>query len=215
MTAPLQTLTADATGAIPEARSGDADDDARLMHHEYDGIREYDNPLPGWWRATFWATILFAAAYGGYYHVAGRGKTAAQRYDAQLTDYLARRTFSGGGGAAVVATEETLARDSESDVILKQGARIFAERCSGCHLADGSGQVGPNLTDGFQIHGSTRMDILGVVTGGVPGTAMVAWGEQLPPSEVNAAAAYAISLRGKNRPGKAPQGNAVGAFGAP
>lgn len=214
MTPPAQALAADpADVAVPAAPS---EEDARLMHHSYDGIREYDNPLPGWWRATFWATILFAAAYGGYYHVARWGKTPGQRYEAQLTDYLARRQFSGGGGGvAIAATEETLARDSQSDVILKEGARVFAERCSGCHLADGSGQVGPNLTDGFQLHGSTRMDILGVVTGGVPGTAMVAWGEQLPASEVNAAAAYAISLRGKNRPGKEPQGKPVGPFGAP
>jgi cytochrome c oxidase cbb3-type subunit 3 len=209
VTAPIHTLAA---GEL----AGDApsEGDARLMTHAYDGIREYDNPLPGWWRATFWATIAFAAAYGFYFHLSGWGTTTDARYQRQLTDYLAKRVFSGGGGAVVAATEQSLARDSQSDVILEQGKRVFAERCSGCHLADGRGQVGPNLTDGFQLHGTTRMDIINTVTHGVAGTAMVAWGEQLPASELNAVAAFAISLRGKNIAGKEPQGNPVGAFSA-
>ena len=34
-----------------------------LTNHEYDGIREYDNPTPGWWHAIFFATIIFSALY--------------------------------------------------------------------------------------------------------------------------------------------------------
>ena len=38
-------------------------DEDRLLHHDYDGIQEYDNPMPRWWVLIFWATIVFAAVY--------------------------------------------------------------------------------------------------------------------------------------------------------
>ncbi|MBI5611205.1 MAG: cytochrome C, partial [Deltaproteobacteria bacterium] len=51
-----------------------ADRDDRLLEHNYDGIQEYDNPLPGWWTALFWLTIVFAAGYWGYYQLLGMGE---------------------------------------------------------------------------------------------------------------------------------------------
>ena len=69
--------------------------DARLMSHAYDGIREYDNPLPGWWSAIFWATIVFAAGYGVFYHIGRWGKTPQQKYEAALaSDTASYGTFS-------------------------------------------------------------------------------------------------------------------------
>ena len=40
----------------PTSRPSDPEQD-RLLDHDYDGIREYDNPMPRWWVAIFWATI--------------------------------------------------------------------------------------------------------------------------------------------------------------
>lgn len=95
----------------------------------------------------------------------------------------------------------------------QDAAPIFASRCASCHDATGHGLIGPNLTDLYQLHGTTRMDIFQTVKGGVPGTAMPAWGEQLPATDVIAAAVYASTLRGQNLPGgKAPQGQRVEAF---
>ena len=50
------------TSAAPGASAEDVEaiDESRLMAHDYDGIREYDNPLPGWWSAVFAATFVFA-----------------------------------------------------------------------------------------------------------------------------------------------------------
>ena len=209
---PKELAASEAAGAAAAEASSE---DRYLMSHSYDGIREFDNPLPGWWSAVFLATIVFAAAYGVYYHIADRGPTPAQRYEASLADYLARRTFSGGGGGSIVAaTEASLARDSHSDVVLEKGAQVFAERCASCHTADGRGQVGPNLTDRVQLHGASRMDILNTISNGVTGTAMIAWSQQLSAAEVNAVAAFVITLRGKNLPGKEPQGKPVGDFDA-
>ena len=42
-----------------------------LIDHDFDGIQEYDNDLPGWWKALFWITIIFAIIYVPYYHLAG------------------------------------------------------------------------------------------------------------------------------------------------
>ncbi len=36
-------------------------DEDRLLDHSYDGIQEYDNPLPRWWLWIFYATILWSA----------------------------------------------------------------------------------------------------------------------------------------------------------
>jgi alcohol dehydrogenase (cytochrome c) len=55
----------------------------------------------------------------------------------------------------------------------KAGARIFHERCAGCHGMDGSGgSVGPSLTRLGYSHGDADLDIYQVVRDGVPGTAM-------------------------------------------
>jgi len=196
--------TADHVG-IPE----DAEPEAPLMDHAYDGIREYDNPLPGWWRAAFWATIVFAAGYWVWFHVADYGQTPDQKYQAQLADYQGKRSVREAAEAASV-DENALARNAEDPKVVDKGAQLFALRCASCHDATGHGLIGPNLTDHFQLHGETRMDIFKTVRGGVPGTAMPAWGEQMAPTDVVAVATFAITLRGKDLPGKEPQGQKVG-----
>ena len=42
-----------------------------LIDHDFDGIQEYDNDLPGWWKALFLITIIIAIIYVPYYHLAG------------------------------------------------------------------------------------------------------------------------------------------------
>ena len=59
----------------------------RLLDHEYDGIQEYDNPLPSWWVWVFWATIIFSGAYIMYYHV-GIGPTVHDEFEAQAVAIL-------------------------------------------------------------------------------------------------------------------------------
>jgi cytochrome c oxidase cbb3-type subunit 3 len=75
-----------------------------------------------------------------------------------------------------------------------------------CHQADGSGLVGPNLTDAYWLHGGQPLDILHTVTNGVPEKGMVAWLSQLGPRRVEDVTVYVLTLKGKNLPGKEPQG---------
>jgi cytochrome c oxidase cbb3-type subunit III len=205
MTQPIHAIAPGATDFPDEVDV----DDGPLLSHAYDGIREYDNPLPGWWRGAFWGTIVFAAFYALYFHVIG-GESVDDRYRAAVARYEESRASS--RGPVELATEGSLERDAQSDETLAKGADVFAARCAACHKEHGEGLIGPNLTDRYQKHGSTRMDIYNTIRDGAQGTPMIAWGEQLPLSEVNAVAAYVTTLRGKNLTGKAPEGQPVGAF---
>lgn len=202
---------------LPTAESGVAEkatEDAPLMDHAYDGIEEYDNPMPGWWLTVFWGSIVFAAGYWVWFHVSPWGSTPNKKYEAELAEYNSQKAVREAAEAANV-DEAILARESKDPKTVEHGKAIFKSRCATCHTEDGHGLIGPNLTDSFQIHGSTRMDIYNTVSNGAPGTAMLAWGEQMPATDVLAAAAFVITLRGTNVPGKEPQGHPVDPFGAP
>lgn len=203
-------MTSQATAAVAEIPEEEEAEPA-LLDHAYDGIREYDNPLPGWWSAVFWSTIVFAIAYAAAYHAFGWLRTPDQKYQAALAIYESRKDARDAAESANV-NEQALARKAADPKVLAEGRAIFETRCASCHTATGIGLIGPNLTDHFQIHGDTRMDIFTTVKKGVPGTAMLAWGEQLSPNDVVAVAAFAISLRGQDLPGKAREGHPVQAF---
>ncbi len=186
-------------------------DQDHLLDHSYDGIQEYDNPLPGWWRASFWATIVFAFGYVIWFDVLDMGPTPAQAYHAARVDYDAKKGRRDLADASNVS-EGILERASNDPVVVASGAKVFATRCVACHTEDGRGLIGPNLTDMYQLHGSSRLDIFQTIRGGVVGTPMLAWGEQMPPTDVVAVAAFAVTLRGKNIPGKPAQGVRVENF---
>jgi len=209
MTAAIPAIRPGELVAVPD---GDAEaDDAQLLDHNYDGIREYDNPLPSWWSIAFGATIAFAFLYFAYYDIAGWGRTPGDSYQIALAGWQSTyRAGPGGGGPSV--TEDMLAAGAENPDVVARGADVFATRCIGCHGANAAGQIGPNLTDLYQLHGTTRMDLYGTILGGAPGTAMIAWGETLKPAEIVAVATFVSSLRGKNLAGKEPQGKPVPAF---
>ena len=57
------------------------------------------------------------------------------------------------------------------------------------------------------------MHLYTTISKGVPGTAMLAWGEQMSQADVLAATAFVVRLRGQNLPGKAAQGAKVEQFG--
>jgi alcohol dehydrogenase (cytochrome c) len=74
------------------------------------------------------------------------------------------------------------------------GARIFRERCTGCHGVDGSGgPVGPSLTRPQYKHGDSDLAIYQVLRDGIPGTAMPRAG--LPPRELLQVTAHVKMLQ--------------------
>lgn len=186
-------------------------DEDRLMHHEYDGIREYDNPLPFWWKGIFLISIAHAAAYFTWYHLGGPGKTEEERYAADLREHEARRAAA--PVAAVVVDEDRLASMAKDPSVVERGHTVYVKNCASCHSDKGQGLVGPNLTDTFQIHGTSRLDVYTTIQNGVPEKGMLSWGPVLPPDELAAVAAFVTTLRGTDVPGgKAAEGRSVDRF---
>jgi cytochrome c oxidase cbb3-type subunit 3 len=181
--------------------------DPQILEHDYDGIREYDNPLPGWWKFLFLISVVFSAWYVVYYHW-GNGESVQAQYDREmleLYDLQAKEILKLGP-----ITDETIAKIGlQADVIA--GARgLFAQRCAVCHGVAGQGGIGPNLTDAYWLHGGKPIDIHRTIGDGVPAKGMVAWKAQLPAGQILALSSYVVSLQGTNPPGaKAPQGTLV------
>lgn len=61
-----------------------ADTKDRVFEHDYDGIREYDNPLPPWWVSLFYITVIWGVLYVFYYHVFEIGDRS---YDEFMREY--------------------------------------------------------------------------------------------------------------------------------
>jgi cytochrome c oxidase cbb3-type subunit 3 len=180
-------------------------DEDRLLDHEYDGIREYDNPMPRWWLATLWLTIIFSVLYAlNVIPTVGSGPGRIAEYEAAVAV-----------GDSIAAAHNPVAAIDEAGLLavardpakLAEGRATFASTCSPCHAADGGGNIGPNLTDRYWIHGGRPMDVLRTVNTGVLEKGMPAWGQTLNPEQVIAVAAYVTTLRGTMPAApKTPQG---------
>lgn len=69
-----------------------------LIEHDYDGIQEYDNDLPGWWKALFLITIIFGIGYLLYYHVLGIGDLSRTEYMKELNPHYSKDLAQASGG---------------------------------------------------------------------------------------------------------------------
>jgi len=183
----------------------------RLMAHGYDGIQEYDNPLPGWWVWIFWATIVFSLGYWAYYQL-GPGPSIVAQYEAEEEIAEQRRPKQ----VAAAVTDASLAALEKDDAVMAKAKVIFATRCSPCHGDRGQGIVGPNLTDEYWLHGGRLTEIYATISEGVPEKGMVPWKTQLSPAEIAAMAAFVGTLRGTHPANpKPPQGQKADADGSP
>ena len=71
--------------------------------------------------------------------------------------------------------------------------------CASCHKPDGTGLIGPDLTDAQWLHGYDPDLMVALITDGVLSKGMVAWGKQLGPDKIVDAVAYITSLGGVAR----------------
>lgn len=176
-----------------------------LTDHSYDGIQEYDNPLPGWWSWLWFGSFVFAIWYLVYYHFGGPGQSVQEEYDANAAEIMNLR-FSQIG--SLEPTRETILEYMDKPEWLVVGRAVFKTNCVSCHGQDAQGIVGPNLTDDYWKNVEHVEDIARVVLDGAGKGSMPAWRNRL--SHINQTvlvAAYIASLRGSDpADGKSPEG---------
>ena len=201
---PLRDPSAD---ALPEPVVGEGTVDRVIEGHTYDGIREYDNPMPGWWVALFWAGIVFAPVYMLGVHVfdwiddyGDDFAEAGERLDA------VREAYASTGPA--FKTDPGALREYASDAQMAEaGAASFAAVCAACHGENGQGVIGPNLTDEYWVHGADPEQLWVSISEGFPTKGMPPMQDQLGEEERAQVLAYVVSLQGTDPPdAKAPEG---------
>lgn len=162
--------------------------------HSYDGIEEYDNPLPAWWFYLFIITIVFAGGYLLAYPGLGnfRGLLGWSQ-EGQLETEIARADATYGPLFAKYAALPLVevARDPQA---LKMGQRLFANNCAQCHGSDARGSFGfPNLTDTDWLYGGAPEQIETTIAHGRE-SAMPAWELALGEDGVQQVVAFVITL---------------------
>jgi cytochrome c oxidase cbb3-type subunit III len=185
----------------------DTKEDVIKEGHTYDGIEEYDNPMPRWWVNLFWATIFFSIGYCAYY-MSGIGPSHIDEYEKELQLAMEKRE---GQKAMTGDSEEAdlgyrLVQAALSEKTISQGQGLYMTRCMACHGDKGQGLIGPNLTDDYWIHGGSMEEILHIINVGVVEKGMIPWEGQLSEDERIALVAYLRSIQGTNVPGKGPEG---------
>lgn len=182
--------------------------------HEWDGIKELDNPMPRWWLVIYYATIVWAAVYVVAYpawpliNTATTGllgyssrseiKTELDAAKASKADYIAAI-----GSKSVT---EILADEKLRTFAAAAGAAAFKVNCVQCHGSGAQGSPGyPNLNDDDWLWGGKPQDIQQTIAHGIRYaedadtriSEMPAFGTILKPKEISDVANFVASLSGK------------------
>lgn len=180
--------------------------------HEWDGIREYDNPLPRWWLWVFYASIAFAVGYWvlmpawpGLHGFTPGLLHQSDRVNVEK-DLKALAVQRGAEGAMLkTASLEKIEADRDLQAYaLGVGQSIFGDNCATCHGTGGTGARGyPNLRDDVWLWGGSLEDIQRTITYGVRSgdpqarvSQMPAFGrdQMLTPAQVNDLTEYVVAL---------------------
>ena len=156
--------------------SKDPDADLPTTGHEWDGIREFDKPLPRWWLWTFYACIVWSVAYW----IAMPSWPLISSYTKGVLGYSQRLTLKDEMQAAQAAQgkfRDRIAALSLAEIrsdpellnfALAGGKSAFAVNCSQCHGRGAAGFVGyPNLNDDAWLWGGRLEDIHQTIRTGI------------------------------------------------
>jgi len=166
--------------------------------HAFDGIEEYDNPLPKWWFNMFLITVVFSLGYLALYPGLGNfkgllGWTSYNQWEKEMAhaEEVYAPVFA---KYAALSIEELNQPGNETG--LKMGQRMFANNCSVCHGVGGVGAYGfPNLTDNDWLYGGQPDTIVSTIVNGRQG-GMPAWSAILGEDGIQDVTNYVLSLSG-------------------
>ncbi len=181
------------------------DSTEETVGHSYDGIEEYDNPLPSWWFMLFVGTVVFALGYLALYPGLGNWKGLLPGYEdgwTQVKEWQremdkADEQYGPLYAKYAAMPVEDVAKDPQA---LKMGGRLFASNCSVCHGSDAKGAYGfPNLTDDDWLWGGEPETIKTTILHGRQ-AAMPAWKDVIGEEGIRNVAGYVRSLSGRDTP---------------
>ncbi|MDO5638527.1 MAG: cytochrome-c oxidase, cbb3-type subunit III, partial [Neisseria sp.] len=169
-------------------------EDVKTMGHSWDGIEEYNNPLPRWWFYLFVLTMVFGVVYLVLYPGLGDYKgvlnwTSQNQYEKEVAkaDEQYGQLYAKFANMPI----EEVAKDPQAQRI---GKNMFDTYCIQCHGSDAKGSRGfPNLTDHDWLWGGEPDKIHESIEKGRVGV-MAAWGPALGEERVRDVANYVMSL---------------------
>jgi len=182
--------------------------------HEWDGIRELNNPLPRWWLWTFYLTIVWSVGYWVVYpswpwiSSYSQGVIGWHSRESIIGDMDALKALRGPMVQKLAATplDEIVHDPTLFDFARAQARPIFAENCAPCHGSGGAGAKGfANLNDDDWLWGGKLDDIAATIRHGIRAAdtqsrvgGMPAFGRDgmLKRSEIETVAQYVRSLSG-------------------
>jgi len=145
-----------------------------IKDHDYDGIRELDNDLPPWWKWLFYLCIVFAVVYLVNLFVFKSDNLVQEK---EYEKEMAEAELAMPKDSQEAAEFKIVLLEDEAS--LASGQETWTKICSVCHLMDGGGLVGPNMTDNYWIHGNTIEEQFNIVANGVIEKGMIPYKDQL------------------------------------
>ncbi|WP_160712153.1 cbb3-type cytochrome c oxidase N-terminal domain-containing protein [Chitinophaga solisilvae] len=175
------------------------------MGHNFDGIRELNNPTPPWWKWGFIFSVCFGVIYFWRTEISHSAPNQLQELQmAEEKAAVAKAEFLKNAANNIDENNVKLLEDPND---LAAGQKMFISSCAPCHGPQGQGVVGPNLCDDYWLHGGKINEVFKTIKYGVPDKGMKAWQEDFSPKQLAQLASFIKSIHGSNPPNpKEPQG---------
>ena len=177
---------------MSEEKNSITDHEDNIMDHEYDGIKELDNPPPRWIMLLFYITIGWSILYGAYFFWLKEGDHQDAEYVKKSMKHDQKYQI-----ASLNADELTAFTDEAS---IAEGKQIYADMaCMACHGMNGEGNaIGPNLCDEYSLNGCDFKSVFNIIKEGNPAKGMTAFKGQISDEKIQKVSSYVMTLVGTN-----------------